>query len=196
MTALLLSSNSFVDFILYIVFVTAFFIAIARIIGKAGFHQAWVLLPLSCYVLFWVIFGWTFYELRYNLIGFIYSPGTVKILNFLAKALFVDMFINVVAFFVFAFVRWPIQGSSSSTPLPASAIRTPAGPADMTSRIAAIQANIPGTAAPDANVPTTPPTSDQPSASAPPVESPFANDGGVVSNEDFWAKRMKKPETE
>jgi hypothetical protein len=89
------------------------FWALSRIISKAGFSGAWIVLPLSSIGLTIACFIVGFNDLRGTLTGI--SPGffgsQVGLLWHLDEVTF---FLNWVFFLVFAFIGWPSMGGAGS----------------------------------------------------------------------------------
>ena len=106
------SASGWIALLLFVGFLFLNYWATLRIITKAGFSPAWIVLPLApfvltviCYVMLWndlhaVIFGSSFGFGGFNNISLFWHLDQVSIL------------LNWLFYLVFAFARWPVSGGT------------------------------------------------------------------------------------
>jgi hypothetical protein len=125
------------------------FIAVARIILKAGYSQWWSMLPLSVFCLMNVELMYSTFVLRHAITnGFNFStPLNSGWMHSLLWLIAIDLLLNWAFFLVFAFSTWPISVARPESRTVESDWR--ARPVPMTPVAAGALAQANGTTSPD-----------------------------------------------
>jgi hypothetical protein len=116
-----------VSLVVTIAFVALDYLALTRIISKAGFSRAWIIIPLLPVVLTIACTVITYHDLQNSLYGssagfFGFSTGVFGFsrVGFLWDLDLISLFLNWLFFMIFAFIEWPnARGGGGSAAQPA-----------------------------------------------------------------------------